>query len=421
MCRQAHRSRKTEGRPSPATQRETRPRQEAWYVGTSRSHQVRRRFNPRIRERRLRQRGGVDPVGAAISRARTGLGLVLLAAVSVAWRAALAAEPLFRALEAETVQLSNRPAALALADVDLDGRPDLAVAHAESGTVSVLRNDGTGLALASTTKVGLSPLALAAGDVDRDGAPDLVVVNSGSASMSVLLGDGVGRFRPADEVPLPDHPRDVGLADFDLAGDLDAATISDVLGRDLGVFTVLRGDGDGGFRGSATFAVGDNPHSLVIADLDRDGGLDVAILHTETLSVFRGHPDGTFEAPLRTKVTANPRFLAEGDFDADGLLDLAFTNDDEMLRVLHNRGAGELSESAVLATGISAGREPGGFVLADDFDRDGRDDIVLQVRRGSTHAIVAGSGISSTPWPGMGSAENFVRYVGALSESTYSA
>ena len=39
----------------------------------------------------------------------------------------------------------------------------------------------------------------------------------------------------------------------------------------------------------------------------------------------------------------------------------------------------------------------------------------------STHAMVAGSGISRTPWPGIGSAENLVRYVGALSESTYSA
>ena len=37
------------------------------------------------------------------------------------------------------------------------------------------------------------------------------------------------------------------------------------------------------------------------------------------------------------------------------------------------------------------------------------------------HDMVAGSGISRTPWPGIGSAENFVRYVGAWSESTYSA
>ena len=38
----------------------------------------------------------------------------------------------------------------------------------------------------------------------------------------------------------------------------------------------------------------------------------------------------------------------------------------------------------------------------------------------SMQDMVAGSGISMTPCPGIGSAENFVMYVGACSESTYS-
>jgi hypothetical protein len=89
------------------------------------------------------------------------------------------------------IRAGTAPAALAIADIDLDGRLDLAVANAGSGDVSVLLGNGSaGFAAAPGTPVstgGSSPSSLATGDMNGDGKPDLTVVNAASTTISVLL------------------------------------------------------------------------------------------------------------------------------------------------------------------------------------------------------------------------------------------
>ena len=50
--------------------------------------------------------------------------------------------------------------------------------------------------------VGAAPSSLAVADLDRDGKLDLAVANAGSGNLSVLLGDGTGRFAPAPGTPV---------------------------------------------------------------------------------------------------------------------------------------------------------------------------------------------------------------------------
>jgi hypothetical protein len=76
------------------------------------------------------------------------------------------------------------------ADVNDDGKLDLIVANAGSGTLSVLLGNGNGTFGSPTNlTVGTTPIFVTAADVNLDGALDLIATNSGSGNVSVLLGN----------------------------------------------------------------------------------------------------------------------------------------------------------------------------------------------------------------------------------------
>ena len=76
---------------------------------------------------------------------------------------------------------------VASGDVDDDGLSDLAVVHAGSGDVALLRGfDGASFASTEAPTVGTGPIAITAGDLDGDGGDDFVVANQQSGDLSVL-------------------------------------------------------------------------------------------------------------------------------------------------------------------------------------------------------------------------------------------
>src|SRR5262249_10137187 len=88
---------------------------------------------------------------------------------------------------------ATRTFASAAADFNGDGKPDLAVITQSNNSVVVLLNTTpTGAAAASfapgqSFSVGSLPQAIAVGDVNGDGKPDLAVANTYSDTVSVLL------------------------------------------------------------------------------------------------------------------------------------------------------------------------------------------------------------------------------------------
>ena len=78
---------------------------------------------------------------------------------------------------------------LLIADVNGDGRPDLAGTDVDAGTVSVSLGHGDGTFRRSRSyAVGNRPIWLATGDLNQDGSPDLVSANSAESTLGVLLG-----------------------------------------------------------------------------------------------------------------------------------------------------------------------------------------------------------------------------------------
>src|SRR5215470_20452674 len=65
------------------------------------------------------------------------------------------------------------------------------------------------------------PTAVAAADINGDGVPDLVVTNDFANNVSVLLGNGDGTYQAAVNFGTGMHPVSITVADFDGDGVLD--------------------------------------------------------------------------------------------------------------------------------------------------------------------------------------------------------
>jgi hypothetical protein len=190
------------------------------------------------------------------------------------------------------------------------------------------------------------------------------------------------------------EPRDVAIADFDGANGRDLAVVN--FGDDD--VTILLNDGQGGFTPVATnISVatneGDGPTAIVSADFDGINGPDLAIVNETSfnVSVFVNTTNGNFvekldeATQLPFAVGREPTSIVAADFDGDGLIDLAVTNKvDNNFSYLLNKGDDGMGVwlgfgSAVHTTLINPGNgNPQPEVLfADDFIPGNGPDLVF--------------------------------------------
>jgi VCBS repeat protein/K319-like protein len=271
--------------------------------------------------------------------------------------------------------------AMVTADFNRDGKPDLAVGNRRdddvlaSGTVSLFL--GTGNLDFTQEENVLTPsgiMDLVAADLDGDGKPDLATTNAGQ-SFSIALGRGDGTFQALGDIPAePDFVYGLIAGDFNSDGRIDLAA-TDV---DYGNILVLPGRGDGTFDPPLRSAAGQFPSSLVSGDFDGDGRIDLATTDgRESVAVLPGHGDGTFGPFSRSPVGGCPQSVAAGDFNRDGKPDLATANSGSSdISVRLGLGDGSFgSESRIPLPGVPPGHRMPRTLVSADFNRDGNADL----------------------------------------------
>jgi hypothetical protein len=184
-----------------------------------------------------------------------------------------------------------RPAALAVADFDGNGRDDVAVAAGDH-TVSIwLTNaDGT-LRYAQTVafQTGRVATAVVAGDFNRDAAPDLLITLDAPSGVSVVLNvaqSQTGLFGSPSS--------STGGSSAAAIGDFNRDGFSDAAVADRSADTVTTYFGDGGLARSETYLVGAAPEAVATGDFNGDGWDDIAVANgDDTVYVFRNRGDPT--------------------------------------------------------------------------------------------------------------------------------
>src|SRR5580698_6031442 len=278
------------------------------------------------------------------------------------------------------------PLSIAAGDFNGDGHLDLAVANfveqATPGQVSVLIGNGDGtFRPPAQFGAGVVPQAIAVGDVNGDGRPDLVVANDGYGNIpgkvGVLLGQGDGTFGPVKEYGAGVNPFSIALGDFNGDGNLDVVVTDETQLR----VEVLLNDGQGGFNAAVPYPTGQNPFSVAVGDVNGDGALDLVVANMAdgTVSVLLGTGSGTFEtgtaysAGLGVATSVSPQAVVLGDFNGDGHPDVAAANATlprGTVSLLLNTGSAALLVSptvlSYVATGVGTSSPPATVTLRNN-------------------------------------------------------
>jgi len=227
------------------------------------------------------------------------------------------------------------------------------------------------------------------GDLDRDGDLDLVLAKGRHTPIvdRVLLNDGRGAFAASNLGPVADRTYTAALADLDGDGDLDVVTSNDTPDRKL----VYLNDGKAQFTIAGTWGVPEwSTRNCALADLNGDHKVDVIAANRPGPSfVCLGEGNGRFAQSCISIPAESATSIVPADFDKDGFVDLAVpSRDGGQSHIYFNDGKAGFARRLPFGPATAAAR----VGAAADFNGDGSLDLVVGDEAAASMTIYVNDG-----------------------------
>jgi Bacterial Ig-like domain (group 3)/FG-GAP-like repeat len=182
-------------------------------------------------------------------------------------------------------------------------------------------------------------------------------------------------FQVAPTYAVGANPNSVAVGDLNGDGYLDVV----VANSGSTNISVLLNAGNGKFQPAVNYTSIFAPSSVTISDLNGDGHPDIVIGTANTAWIWINNGDATFTGPYGYSIL--PGQVAIGDFNGDGKLDIASSGGSILLNV----GGGNFQPGPTFAV-------TGQSIAAGDFNGDGITDLAIGDSAGNVNILIATGG-----------------------------
>ncbi|WP_426747621.1 FG-GAP-like repeat-containing protein [Myxococcus faecalis] len=292
----------------------------------------------------------------------------------------------------ESLQLEGAPGGLASGDFNADGFADLAAGSNEKNAIFMSLSGSPERSTAALSPVFVPPAGkkvtagvqdLVSVDLDGDGREDLAALTTSLTPSTGVLPQLVvfkrlpgGGFAPAERYDEDWTQAELIAVDLNEDGRFDLVTTERFTPSKIQLGVWLN-QGSGKFAPRLTVDVTANyeVHTLVSADLDRDGHMDLALLRPGNpnldkgeVYVVWGNGDGTFTGQTTFTGEYTHRAMGRADLEGQGTVGLLIDRGEVGLLTYDS------ARQPTLTPKHSLGIRAGNGILTADFNADGLTD-----------------------------------------------
>lgn len=273
-------------------------------------------------------------------------------------------------------------------DLNGDGKPDLVISEGgASDKVIILKNSSSpgsfSFSFQNISLSGTRPKRIEIADLDLDGKPELILTDQGTGKLTVLPNSSSLAsisFAAPKTFTVTGATNTDGLSIEDLNGDqLPDIVMNQILLPNVFILHNNSSQGNIKLENQITLTVSGNLANVRVGDLDGDHKPDIAVTRwlSSSISVFLNQ--GTngqigFTSPTTIATDTEPWGIDFGDIDGDQKKDIVISSTQKTVTVLNNESTpGNLSfqKSTLPTTFINR------HVRISDFDGDSKPDIAF--------------------------------------------